>query len=452
MIKLNSDIFPQKKDAYIVGGSVRDMLLNRLPKDFDIVVKENPEKFARQVALKNHGHFVKIGKAGKAIIRVILKNCPLDISTIKGCSIEDDLKERDFTINAIAYSLDTENFIDITQGLRDLENRIIRTVSKDVFQKDPIRLLRAYRISSEIGFKFEENTLSLIKNGSVLIQNSAGERIKDELFKILSAKNSYKYICQMAESGLLNAILPELTRLKGCNQNIFHSYDAYDHTLEAYRHLEKLINFELDSTTYIFKNYLDKKTKQLLKYSILLHDIGKPDSKTIDADGKIHFFNHDNKSAEMAKKICDRMKLSNLEKKTVNLIISNHLKPLHLFNLQFKNNLKTKTIIRFFKKCGELTPIILLHFIADSYGKKEIISDNIISFAIRLMKDFTSHFSIKLTEPPLLNGNDLIKDLGLNPSPLFSTVLNSVEDARLSGSIKNKKEALELAKKIILTG
>ena len=449
MRKFNLDIFPKTKDAYIVGGSVRDIFLNRCPQDFDIVVKKNHEKFARQIAQKNHGHLVKIGKPGKEIIRVILKNHTLDISNIKGDSIQNDLRTRDFTINAIAYSLNTGDIIDCTGGIRDLENKTIRIISKNVFQKDPIRLLRAYRISSEIGFTIETQTFSLIKNDSVLIQNSAGERIKDELFKIFTTSSSHKYITMMAESGLLQAIFPELSRLKGCVQNKHHSYDAYDHTLEAYRHLEKFINGQCDSITHIFDGWLDNEIKHLLKYSILLHDIGKPGSKTTDTAGKIHFFNHDNKSAELAKKICNRMKFSNREKNIVDLIIRNHLKPLFLFNSQLKNQLKHKTITRFFITCNKLTPWILLHFIADTYGKKEIINDNIIRFAIKLMTDFTLKFSIEQTKPALINGNDLIAEFRLPPSPIFTTILNSVEEARLSGKIQNKKKALKLAKKII---
>jgi tRNA nucleotidyltransferase/poly(A) polymerase len=448
-LDLHFDMFPKTNDAYIVGGSVRDLLMDRSPKDFDIVVKKNLEQFAEKIAQTHQGHLVKIGNGCQAIIRVILKDHTLDISNMNGDSIQDDLKQRDFTINAIAYSLGTQKLVDCTGGLYDLENKIIRMVSEHVFQKDPIRLLRAYRISLDIDFQIEPKTCSFIKNDSALICHSAGERIRDELFKILASSKSHGCILKMAESGLLSALFPELTKLKGCLQNTHHIHDVYDHTLKAYNHLEALLNRDKRLILKIFDSHMDNNINPLLKYAMLLHDTGKPDSKTIDDNGRIHFFKHEKKSAELASNVCDRLKFSTREKKIVDLIIRNHLKPLFLFNLQRDNPLKHKTVTRFFMACGDLTPCILLHFIADACAKKEQINDNIIRFAVNLMTEYVSRFSIEKSRPALINGNDLISEFGLTPSPMFSTILNSVEEARLAGEIQNKKAALQLAKQII---
>jgi tRNA nucleotidyltransferase/poly(A) polymerase len=457
-LDLHFDMFPKTNDAYIVGGSVRDLLIGRSPKDFDIVVKNNQEHFAEKIAQTHQGHVVKIGKDRQTIIRVILKDHTLDISNMNGDSIQDDLKQRDFTINALAYSLDTQKLVDCTGGLYDLENKTIRMVSEHIFQKDPIRLLRAYRISSDIDFQIEPKTCSLIKNDSALICNSAGERIRDELFKILASHNSHSYILKMVESGLLPALFPELIKLKGCSQNTHHIHDVYDHTLNAYKHLETLLNgnkrliiknFGSHFDSHHFSNHIDKSINHLLKYAMLLHDTGKPDSKTIDDNGRIHFFNHGKKSAELAGNVCDRLKFSTREEKTVDLIISNHLKPLFLFNLQQDNQLTHKAVTRFFMACGDLTPCVLLHFIADTYGKKEQVNDTIIKFAINLMTEYVSKFLKEKSKPALINGNDLISKLGLAPSPMFSKILNSIEEARLAGEIQNKKAALQLAKQII---
>ena len=452
-LDLHFDMFPKTNDAYIVGGSVRDLLIGRSPKDFDIVVKKNQEQFAEKIAQTHQGHVAKIGKDHQTIIRVILKDHTLDISNMNGDSIQDDLKQRDFTINALAYSLDTQKLVDCTGGLYDLENKTIRMVSEHVFQKDPIRLLRAYRISSDIDFQIEPKTCSFIKTGSALIYHSAGERIRDELFKILASHNSHNYILKMAESGLLPALFPELIRLKNCVQNTHHIHDVYDHTLNAYNHLETLLS---GNNRLIIKNFdshfdshIDKNINHLLKYAMLLHDTGKPDSKTVDDNGRIHFFNHGKKSAELAGNVCDRLKFSTREKKTVDLIIRNHLKPLFLFNLQQDNQLTHKTVTRFFMACGDLTPCVLLHFIADTCGKKEHVNDDIIKFAINLMTEYVSKFLKEKNKPALINGNDLISKFGLAPSPMFSKILNSVEEARLSGEIQNRTTALQLAKKII---
>ncbi|MBW2589648.1 MAG: CCA tRNA nucleotidyltransferase, partial [Deltaproteobacteria bacterium] len=143
-----SDITPYVKDAYLVGGSVRDLLLGKSPSDYDIAVIENPKKFAEKIAEKTSGRIVEMGKPGQMIFRVVSKNNIFDISSISGSFIDDDLFDRDFTINALAFDLSSGKIIDCMNSLQDIADRNIRMVSKAVFQKDPIRLIRAYRIGA----------------------------------------------------------------------------------------------------------------------------------------------------------------------------------------------------------------------------------------------------------------------------------------------------------------
>ena len=173
MIQFNSKIFPQTKGSYIIGGSIRDILLGRIPTDYDIAVTENPEKYAKKIAANTTGHLVAMGKPGQTIIRVVSSDNIFDITSLNGKSIEDDLKKRDFTINAMAYELSSGEIIDCLGGLRDLDDKKIRMVSKNVFRKDPIRLIRAYRIGACLDFEIESQTVSLIRENADLIQNSA---------------------------------------------------------------------------------------------------------------------------------------------------------------------------------------------------------------------------------------------------------------------------------------
>ena len=452
MIHFNPDIFPQKKGAYIIGGSIRDLLLDRIPTDYDIAVKENPKKFAEKMAKNISGRLVRMGKPGQMIIRVVSDDHIFDITSLNGCSIENDLKKRDFTINAMAYDLSSGEIIDCLGGLRDLADKKVRMVSTDIFRKDPIRLIRAYRIGACLNFEIESQTASIIRAYAKLIKNSAGERIRGEIVKMLRTSKSYYYLSQMDDAGLLTAIFPDLDGLKGCLQNSHHLYDVFEHTMQAYRHLETILNDPaglLPDTSIQIRRYIDESITVLLKYAILLHDIGKPFAKNIDDLGTIHFYGHSRESADLAQKISQRLRFSNREKRFIDFIIRNHLKPLSLFSAMQKKTLTQKSLTRFFMKCGENTPALLLHTLADIMAKRDKPNQTnkaFIGFIKEMIHNFFYSFKPKIKEPPLITGRDLINEFKLTPSPLFKSILNLVEEDKISNKINSRDEALSLVR------
>jgi putative nucleotidyltransferase with HDIG domain len=452
MLKINSQI-PATKGAYVVGGSVRDLFLGVTPADYDIAVLQFPEKYAMDLAACVKGHIVEIGKNKQVIYRVITEKNSFDVSGIEGNGIEDDLARRDFTINAVGYNLSSGEITDLFGGLNDILVKKIRMVSKDVFVKDPVRLIRAYRMATTLDFEIEEATMQAITDNAPLITKAAGERIKTELFKILSHPKSYGHIKQMQETGLLSGIFPELKALQGCIQNRYHEYDVMDHSFEAFSRLETLLNDKRAHTETIDfpVSAMNEKRSALLKYSILLHDIGKPSTRTFDDDGNVHFFGHETKSAEMAKEISKRLKLSNNESDYIDFIIRNHILPLNLFNSCRGNTPSKKAIARFFIKLKDMTPDILLHTIADITGKgvKDERNESFIGFAFYLQNQYYSDYALKITGPRLITGKDLIKEFGLSPSRLFKKILSDVEESRISNELKSREEALALAKELI---
>ena len=452
MIHFNPDIFPQKKGAYIIGGSIRDLLLDRIPTDYDIAVKENPKKFAEKIAKNISGRLVRIGKPGQMIIRVVSDDHIFDITSLNGCSIENDLKKRDFSINAMAYDLFSGEIIDCLGGLRDLADKKVRMVSTDIFRKDPLRLIRAYRIGACLNFEIESQTASIIRSNAKLIETSAGERIRGEIVKMLRTSKSYYYLSQMDDAGLLTAIFPDLDGLKGCLQNSHHLYDVFEHTMQAYRHLETILNDPaglLPDTSIQIRRYIDESITVLLKYAILLHDIGKPFAKNIDDLGTIHFYGHSRESADLAQKISQRLRFSNREKRFIDFIIRNHLKPLSLFSAMQKKTLTQKSLTRFFMKCGENTPALLLHTLADIMAKRDKPNQTnkaFIGFIKEMIHNFFYSFKPKIKEPPLITGRDLINEFKLTPSPLFKSILNLVEEDKISNKINSRDEALSLVR------
>jgi len=452
MYAFNPNILPEKKGTYIVGGSIRDRLLGQRPTDYDIAVSVNPETFARKMANTASGRIVTIGKQDNQIFRVITDDFIFDISLVNGPSIEDDLKKRDFTINAMAYSFTSGQLIDTLGGQKDLSDQTVRMVSESVFTMDPIRLLRAFRIAAVLNFEIDPHTISAINKYVHLIMSTAKERIKAEWFRILKTPTSHRYLSQMIRSRLLFEIFPELENLKHCHQNIHHSFDVFEHTIKAYYHIENLLNnlpLIITDPTIPIHSHLDENRKSLIKYAILLHDIGKPSTKSEDRNGNIHFFGHGSKSADMAKLINQKLRLSNSEAAYVDAIIRNHGRPLNLMNLHQKNQLTKKNVTRFFMNCGCNTPDILLHSIADHKGKGPAKNGGFIDFAIQMIKAYYVSFKPEQLKPALLTGDDLIEIFGLTPSPLFKTILNHVEELRLSGQAQSKKDAILLVKKFL---
>ncbi len=437
----------QWKGAYIVGGSVRDLLLGRTPMDYDIAVSGDAKRFAKRLAEKTNGHYVELGKDQQTIYRVVVDKVIFDLSPVNGATIEEDLKNRDFTINAMAYSISSREIIDCLGGRQDLKNKNIRMISRSVFALDPVRLIRAYRMGAALKYVIEPRTVAAIKADAGLISNSAGERIRTELFKILEATESKSYILQMADSGLLFVVFPEISTLKACTQNRYHRFDVFEHTLQAFYHLENILENQ-DKYLPPLSDPNDQLTETiravLLKYSILLHDIGKPAARTEDGHGNVHFYGHGKKSADMLKHINQRLKLSNHDADYTDFIVRNHIRPLYLFNAHQQNKIKPKAITRFFMKCGGRTPDLLLHALADIKGKG--VENNgrnaaFIDFAKKMTAHYYLDFKPQRTKPPLITGTDLINTFGLKPSPLFKKILTRVEEARLAGSIHDRKEA-----------
>ena len=461
MFQINTNFIPLSSKTFIVGGTVRDLIIDAVPKDIDIVTLDDPKKLADEIAANIRGRIIELGKPGMTIYRIVTREQTVDIAPANGTSIEDDLSKRDFTINAMAIALDnkkdSQKIIDPHNGISDLKNKTIRMISPDNLKNDPIRLLRAYRIGSQLDFTIDNETSRAIKSASSLIYMSAGERIKDELMKLFSTPRSRHYISMMNDTGLLTTIFPELSPLKSCSQNSFHQYDAFVHTLKAYGFLEKLLHHP-DSLMPAIKNIKtflpDANHYPMLKYAILLHDIGKPAARTIDSNGRFHFYRHEKISADMAVKINQRLRLSNQEQHYTNFIIRNHIKPLSLFTAYNLNRLSKKAILRFFLKCDQMTKDILIHTAADLYGKgtTENIRKNtraFIEFLNHMIIQYNHSFLPKKSTPPLITGDDLINEFGLKPSPLFSKILQHVEEARFSDNITTRNEAFILVKKIL---
>ena len=447
-----------RESAYLVGGSIRDLLLQRTPEDYDIVVIGNPKPYARKLAAMHHARAIELGKHEKRIFRVKGQDAVYDVSQAKGDSIEADLQQRDFTINALAYDITSGDIIDGAHGRRDLDAGRIRMVSASIFDQDPVRLLRAYRMAAQLGFSIEEHTSRLIQEKKHLIRLAAGERIRDEWFYILQQASTSACLADLNATGLLLTIFPELKGLADLNQNQYHEFDALTHTLKTVEHLETLLNGldrALPQSAAALKQGLTPQRCTALKCAAVLHDVGKPASVSIDEKGMCHFYGHEKIGARMVKNIGRKLRFSNLERESIALIVRQHLRPLFLFSQGGETMPRKRPIVRFFMACSDLVPDIVLHALADSQAKTAEPGQGhqeFMAFCDSLLQDYFTGFKVKKEAPRLINGHDLIREFGLSPSPVFASVLKQVEEARMAGEINRRGQALELVRRILNEG
>ncbi|MDO5018071.1 MAG: CCA tRNA nucleotidyltransferase [Lagierella massiliensis] len=303
--------------AFPVGGCVRDSLLCLSPKDFDLTCDALPSEILE--IFKDHKTITLGEKFGT--IGVVLNNKIFEITTMRfednyldnrhpekisfTKNLKEDLSRRDFTINAMAYDYVKDEIIDPHGGLNDLNNHLIRTVGNpdDRFSEDALRILRAFRFSGQLNFKIEDGTLSSICKNSPLLKNIAGERIKDELDKIL-LYSSFESLRNLYNCNVFNILLPEVHAMfKTSQNNSYHVYNVGDHSLMAVSKVKEDI---------------------ILKYVALFHDLGKVPTKTTGDDGVDHFYNHSEYSVELSEDILNRLRFSKKDKERILKLIKYH--------------------------------------------------------------------------------------------------------------------------------
>ena len=330
----------------MVGGFLRDAILGKAASDIDLVVPRDPLAEGKALAAAFEGHAIPVGH-DHGLARVVLGKASrlgiVDITGMRGGSIESDLALRDFTIDAMALPLNAwndelsvESFIDPLGGRRDLESGSVRMVSPQAFRDDPLRMLRAVSLAAKLGFTVEPYTRNAIRQHAPAVASVAGERVREVFCDILAADRAKAHLALLDELGLLCAIIPELEEAKGVRQPREHYWDVFWHSLQAVEGAERvtreepppLVPWTDDREEYFAQNSGDNlRRRTLLKLGCLLHDVAKPRTKTIDANGRTRFFGHHTMGAEMTLEIMRRLRFSAANTEAVCLMVQNHLRP-----------------------------------------------------------------------------------------------------------------------------
>jgi poly(A) polymerase len=471
LVRISTILNRKNHLAYIVGGFVRDWLLGRKTDDIDIAVKGDALSIAQEVAKAIGGKYVLLDETNK-VARVVVTDehqWHLDFTSFSS-DIQDDLARRDFTIDAIAIELQglisgSSQLIDPFSGKVDLKKRLVRAVNPQIFAEDAARLLRAVRLAAELGFKIVPGTESLIRKDCQLARLVPGERLREELVRLLVLPGSAVSIRYLDKLGLLTAIIPELEELKGAKQPKEHHWDVFNHSLETVATAEFLLREspwkygEEDLLTVTpwsqeISAHFDEEVSSgsnrrlLLKLGALMHDIAKPATRTVDETGRTRFLGHAKEGAAIAVAVLERLRFSSREKRLVENLIYHHLRPAQMAN----NGLPTsRAVYRYFRDTEDAGIDILFLALADylaTHGPKLDIEEwkqhnLLISFILaEHSKQETKVLPVKL-----IDGHDLMDTFGLKPGRLLGELLTEVREAQAAEELNSRDEALELVRK-----
>ncbi len=423
-----------KTKIYLVGGALRDYLLERTPNDFDFAISGKGIEFARKFALKTKSAFVLLSEKDDEA-RVVLPNGIIfDFNGLGDKTIREDLLRRDFTINALAIDLHKPTkIIDKFHGLTHLKSKTIFPTTNKSLILDPLRILRAFRIALELNFTVSNKVFELAKN--IKLSSVAPERIGYELLRICESAKSYHSLKILYDLNILAQLFPLAKKL-------FDDKALFAHSLRTYKKIESLLSRKsyfsqfTDEFAKYFNNFPFRRA--LLKIAGLFHDIAKPHTEFKTPTGEVHFYGHDNLGAKMVSRIAyENLRLSRKQTLMLKKLVAYHMR-LHL--LATAPELTDRAIRRFFRDVDDEYFGLMILTYADGYATAKMTKHLEITFNRMLKLKQVDAAKKKVLR--LINGDDLIA-WGYKPGPIFKTILQELEELQLEGKITTKEQGYE---------
>lgn len=444
-------------EVYLVGGTVRELLLGQEIHDLDLAVSQQALALAQALAEHLGGTYVLLDERERSA-RVVWQGPELDLTEFRAADLAADLQARDFTINAMAVDLQAlwyeapVEIIDPWGGQADLAAGRLQLLRLENFQKDPLRLLRAFRFAATHGFSLTPELKAAIQTHGPAITGVAGERQHQELFRLLGAPHAQPVLRLMDELHFLQHIFPELTDMKGVWQNGYHHLDVFDHCLEAVGQLERVLSdpgaFFGAAAPFVAAYSREEKKVPLVKLAALFHDVGKPSTQEYRPERQRYtFYYHDHLGVAIFQKIAARLRFSQDETATVSRLIALHMRPFLLLPDFRQGNLSQRALGRFIKAARPDLAGVFLLAMADSLAgqgaRKPPDSEAVLAaFCDAAHAFLTERLEPYEQRPRLLTGDDLIKTFNLRPGPQFRHLLSAVEEAALEGQISTRAQAL----------
>jgi poly(A) polymerase len=450
--------------AFLVGGVVRDALVGRPVDDFDIAIPAGSMRAVAGWAAAQGRYAISLHETPPTRRVTFDDGMVVDAACFRGASLEEDLRLRDFTVNAMATPLEAVSgdlsgrLIDPCGGREDLRRRRLRQCSPRSLGDDPLRMLRAFRFMATHGLRVEEATLWAIRERAPEVTAVAWERIREEFFKLLAAPRSYPALRAMDGAGLLDALLPEIAPMKGAPQNQFHHLDVWEHTLDALDRFERdPVPAPLRALGGSMAEYLAENGGQgvpmvaLLKFALLLHDVAKPATRSVDASGRVRFIGHEKEGAEIARQVSGRFMMSKRARATVVLLVAEHLRTMHLSS---GGPPSPRALRRFMRRVGEHWMGVVAHSWADmeaSRGPARTEKQRVRTARtlVSIAEFCGDDEAAAETRAPLITGGDIVRVFGVAPGPVVGRLLRRVDEAWTDGEITTPEQATEYVRALL---
>jgi poly(A) polymerase len=447
--------------AWIVGGAVRDELLGRPTADLDLVVDGDVPGAAKALSRAAGGPAFELSDAFGAW-RIVGpgRRWQVDVTPVQGGSLAEDLAKRDFTINAMARPLAGGDVVDLHGGADDLAARRLRMVSPASFDQDPLRVLRLARFAAELALEPDAETVAAATARAPRITEVAAERVFAELKRVVAADRVLEGLALMGQLGLTPHVLPELSALRGIEQNRYHHLDVHDHTLEVLAEtvaLERdpgaLLGAELDAPlrAFLARPLADELSRgTALRFGALLHDAAKPETQAFHADGTVLGFpGHADLGAERSRDALTRLRASEKLRAHVALLARHHL---GLGYLVHKAPLDRRTIHQYLVKTTPVEVDVSLLSIADRLATRGRKADEAIAKHLdvaRTVLPAALAYAGWAAQPPLIRGDELARALEIRRGPQLGALLAAIAEARYAGAVTTADEAIALARTLV---
>ncbi|HET7455240.1 MAG TPA: HD domain-containing protein [Solirubrobacterales bacterium] len=441
--------------AWVVGGAVRDAVLGREVTDLDLAVAGDPGAAARAIAQQIGEHAFELSaEFGTWRVAASGHGWQIDVTALRGGNIGADLAERDFTIGAVAVPLAGGDPLDPYAGLTDLADKRLRAVGEGSFIADPLRLLRAARLAAELDLEIEPRTVALARAAAPRAADPAGERQLAELRQLMGGPDPLRGLRLLGELDLTPVVLPEVAGLRGVEQGPNHHLDVYDHTIAV---LEHTLEVEGDLDRFAGERAVEVEAlleepladelsrRTALRFGALFHDIAKPQTRA-ERDGFVGFRGHDQVGAEVIVGICGRLRTSRR--------LSQHLQALTLHHLRLgflipEMPLPPRRVHAYLRATEPVAVDVTLLTVADrlsARGVGPIASPEMVAAHLELAREMIAaalDWRREGPPQPLLRGDEVAAELGIEPGPELGSALAELEAAQYAGEISDREGALE---------
>lgn len=472
--------FPARTPVYLVGGAVRDALLQREIKDLDFALSGDVLGTARRLANTIHAAYYPLDES-RDTARLILSLADggrqvLDFAALRGPDLESDLRLRDFTMNAMALPLHAlDQLVDPLGGLEDLRRGVLRACSESAMQDDPLRVLRGIRLANANRWFIEAETRGSMRRALPNLAQVSSERVRDELFHILEGPRPATALETLEIMGGLPYVLPELAELKGVEQPAPHVRDVWGHTLDVVRSLEALlgtldVEFDPENASSLYLGLVsvrlgryrqqlhehmdwplnpNRSPGALLYLAALYHDSGKPSTRRQAPDGRVRFLEHEMLGEKLVIHRGQALHLSNDEIDRLRTVVRHHMRPLLL--AQMDGLPSRRAIYRFYRDTGPAGVDICVHALADTLatygpGLSQDTWMRQLDIARSLLEAWWEHPEESVAPPALLDGYALMQAFDLKPGPQIGRLLEALREAQATGQVTDRQQALEFTR------